>query len=112
MKTTSKVIFTRDKKKFDYGKEWSANESIERFNRPNALYLSVAAQWNIKLAEEIIEWFLNVNALHGLSFTKYAGVSIDLLQSKKMRKKLVELMRKADLGIEGMKVKKLSLIHI
>ena len=106
LKTTSKVIFTRDKKKFDYGKEWSANESIERFNRPNALYLSVAAQWNIKLAEEIIEWFLNVNALHGLSFTKYAGVSIDLLQSKKMRKKLVELMRKADLGIEGMKVKK------
>ena len=57
LKTTSKVIFTRDKKKFDYGKEWSANESIERFNRPNALYLSVAAQWNIKLAEEIIEWF-------------------------------------------------------
>lgn len=104
LKTTTKKIFTREGDKFSYGKSWKDNKSLERFSRANALFLSVAAQWNIKLAEDIIAWFMSINTLHGLSFQRYANVSIELMEGKSTKPIMIELMKKADLGIENIKV--------
>lgn len=104
LKTTTKKIFTREGDKFSYDKSWEENKSLERFSRENALFLSVSAQWNIKLAEDILEWFMNINTLHGLSFQRYANVSIELMKDKSTRPIMIELMKKADLGIENIKV--------
>jgi len=104
LKTTTKKIFTRENNTFSYDKSWKENKSLERFLRNNALFLSVAAQWNIPLAAEIVEWFMSINTLHGLSFQQYANISINLMEDKETRPLIIELMKKADLGIENMKV--------
>jgi len=104
--TTSKLIFTRDNDSYEFGKLWEGNDSLIRFSRENALFLSVAAQWNIELAELIIQWFMNMNTLHGLSFQNYSGVSIDLMENNETRPFVIEMMRRADFGIEDIKIKK------
>lgn len=106
--TTSKIIFTREDDKYVFGKKWKKNSSIKRFSRENALFLSVAAQWNIELAESILQWFMNMNTLHGLSFRSYSNVSIDLMENKETRPFIINMMRHADFGIENIKVKKVK----
>jgi len=108
LKTTTKVIFTRENNKFTYGKAWEKNKTLERFSRENALFLSVAAQFNINLAKEIIEWFINMMTLHGISSRRYAGISIELMKNKKTRSLIIDLMKKADLGIENIKARLLK----
>ena len=108
LKTTTKVIFTRENNKFTYGKVWKKNKELERFSRSNALFLSVTAQWNIKLAEEILEWFWSVSTLHGLSFHSYTNISVGLMENKNTKSLIIDLMKKADLGIENIKAKPLK----
>ena len=104
--TTTKMIFTREYNDYKFGKLWQENDSLIRFSRENALFVSVAAQWNIELAELIIQWFMNMNTLHGLSFKNYSGISIELMEHEGTRPLLVEMMRRADFGIEDIVVKK------
>jgi len=88
-------------------------EGLRDKTRDNALFLSVAAQWNNKQLITVYEWFKNkLRAV--LSKKKFGSVTTEMLldieQEKKVGKELYEFvtaaLQKADLGIHGVNVKK------
>lgn len=82
----------------------------ENMVRKNALMLSVAAQFNDRLAEKIFAWFGKFHQLSGLNEVGYMGYSMGRVKDSK--NKMVALLREADIGIEDISVKKLDLSNL
>lgn len=76
--------------------------------RPNALMLSVAAQFNDELAERVLDWFQRFRQLSGLSEEAYLGYSMSRIEDERAKTLMLHLMREADIGMEDMEVSKLD----
>jgi len=76
----------------------------KRMVRPNALLLSVAAQFNEPVATGIFQWLLNFNVISGLQDDKYFSYSLSLLENAEYRQRIIDLAKYADLGIDDIKV--------
>lgn len=72
--------------------------------RPNALLLSIAAQFNDKTSKEVFQWFANLNIVFGLADQIYNNYSINLLEDLQNREIMLSLLKVADFGIEDLKV--------
>jgi uncharacterized protein len=77
--------------------------------RPNALFLSVVAQFNGKIAQSILMWFRNCNIISGLQDAEYLGYTLHCLDEGEHRDEIVELIRKLDLSIQDVRVEKASI---
>lgn len=101
------------KSTWDWGSYFRGDKvTLARRTRPNALFLSVAAQFNHEQLTPLYDWFAKqvrtvgprswlrpVTAMH-LTSSEVDAESRDLL-----RKKVVSLIRDADLGIQDVHVK-------
>lgn len=96
------VIFLRIKDKIQVEENRFPNsEGLESRTRKNALFLSVCANWNVKKAEAIYDWFYNIETVHGMMDSHYRNDTIDLIESKKYSKLIKAFIRKADFGINS-----------
>ncbi len=78
--------------------------------RNNALLLSVAAQFNDKIAEKIINWARkDLNVLSGLQDSRYMGYSIGMLSEDIFKSEVLQFIRGADLNIEDLKPVKVNI---
>ena len=91
-------------------------ENLKNKTRDNALFLSVAAQWNNKQLTNVYEWFKDKLRIINHSYELRPITACMLLSSedddeitKKMRSSITTLMKSADLGICNINVKKLTL---
>ncbi|MBK7475572.1 MAG: ATP-binding protein [Haliscomenobacter sp.] len=80
--------------------------------RPNALFISVAAQFNNKLAGKVLEWFLKFNVISGLQEDGYQGFTMGKAQNDQTRSEILSLLKSADLGIEALTLKPLEMDNI
>lgn len=78
--------------------------NTKRMIRPNALLLSIAAQFNDKISKEVFQWVSNLNIVFGLADQIYNNFSISLLQDPQNREIMLSLLKVADFGIEDLKV--------
>lgn len=100
--TTSTPIFLRHKQEFQINEsKFKGGGGLEKRTRKNALFLSVTAQWNVKQAEQIIEWFDSIYTVHGMMDRNYRETTTNMLKDEHYEKLISELMRKADLGTTG-----------
>ncbi len=99
-KDTEKPLFLREGDGIDVRHAFSEGEGLEGKTRDNALFLSVVANFNGELAGLIIKWFSNLRMAHGLREMNYAQLSSHMIQDDNKKIKLIELIQKADLGIE------------
>lgn len=90
--------FKVDYKKFPEGKD------KETWTRKNALFLSLVAQLNGQLSQEIINWFEKIIFVHHVCSCEEDGFTEDYLENKDDRKLVVQMMRNADLNIEDLEV--------
>ncbi|MDD5599695.1 MAG: ATP-binding protein, partial [Victivallaceae bacterium] len=91
-----------DIKVFDKFKE---GRGLEKRTRENALFLSVCAQFNVTIAENLLKWFTKFNIISGLQDKKYQRFSEDMFMKHDSSKKMiVEFMKKADLAIQDISV--------
>ena len=90
--------FEVDYKKFPEGKD------KETWTRKNALFLSLVAQLNGQLSQEIINWFEQIIFVHHVCSCEEDGFTEDYLESKEDRKLVIQMMRNADLNIEDLEV--------
>lgn len=83
-------------------------KDLESRTRENALFLSVVAQFNGKIANEVLNWFDNLYTINGVrnSRLKLATKWIPNLSQKEA---LLNFMKIADLGIEDLSIKQLDL---
>ncbi|MBP0014239.1 MAG: ATP-binding protein [Roseofilum sp. SBFL] len=77
-----------------------------QFTRSNALYLSVCSQFNIDLAEQILDWLSRkLNIVSGLNDTEDMSYTLNCLEKKNINDDIKELIKRLDLGISGIKIK-------
>ncbi len=112
---------TFNKKRSDYEWKYSTFLKGEKAKladktRENALFLSVGAQWNNERLTTVYKWFQN--KLHVIPPKEHfrpvtAEMLLDAQKNKKAKKQLHEIvthvLKKADLGIHGVNVRKLKL---
>ncbi|MEE9369073.1 MAG: ATP-binding protein [Pontiella sp.] len=99
-KEKEQPMFLRDGDGIDVRSGFSEGKELENKTRDNALFLSVVANFNGELSGKVIAWFRNLTVAHGLREQHYARVSATMVQDVNRKTKLIELIRRADLGIE------------
>ncbi|MBD2490759.1 ATP/GTP-binding protein [Aulosira sp. FACHB-615] len=87
-------------------------EGIHPKTRRNALFLSVAAQFNVEIAEIILNWLTTkLQIVSGLEDKNYLDYTIDSLSKEDSSKReIVQLIKQLDLSIKEIKLIK-SIIH-
>lgn len=103
-------VFLRINEDFQIEKKRFPNaDGLEKRTRKNALFLSVASQWNVKKAEQVNEWFANIYSIHGLADEAYKEHTIDLLKTDAFADLINRFVQKVDLGIQNVEYAGISL---
>jgi uncharacterized protein len=97
-------LFARDLDVINLSKSYDA-DGIQKRTRSNALFLSVSAQFNVGIAESILEWLTdNLNVISGLHDQTYLHHTIRCLEDDEIRADIIQLIKKLDLGISEIQV--------
>jgi uncharacterized protein len=99
----SALLFHRHGDEVEFGSaERAKSRAVTELLRPNALFLSTAAQANHPILLPLYEWF-NRNLLLAEADSRHArqAFTLQLLESEESRQRVLELLRAADLGITG-----------
>lgn len=108
-------LFVRDGQQFDtHERKFSKGNKLvkEKMIRDNALMLSVAAQFNEDIAGSVIEWFKRFKIISALESKGYKGYSLSCLENDSKKKKILEMLQKADLGISDVNLEPVSLANL
>lgn len=98
-------VFLRIKQEFEISDSRFENAAdLDKRTRKDALFLSVAAQWNVSKAQMLIEWFSKILVINGIEDKKYRQLTIDLYNSEKNKALLSLFLQKADLSISDMDI--------
>jgi len=111
-KTKEIELFYRDFQKFEtHPKNFSKGTTIvkEGLVRNNALLLSVAAQFNDNISENVITWFNSLKTISGLREEEYQGYTMNRTQDSQYKDKILDLLKFADIGIHDIKLKMLNI---
>ena len=94
-------LFIREKDNIDHSRLFKEGKGLRFKTRKNALFLSVCAQFNGEISTLILNWFKNnLKIINGIGDRTYDKFTLDRLENPKFKKKLLEFMSVADLGIE------------
>ncbi len=108
-------LFAREGQEFDVsaGFRRESSSAVQRQTRPNALFLSVLAQFNNKTATELLNWFrLHLRAISGLDDVAYAGYTMERLENEEnFHQRVRDVIGLADTGILDLSVKTLPFDH-
>ena len=101
-------LFTRDEQGIHLGRSFKEGYRLEPKTRPNALFLSVCAQFNGEIANQVMTWFRNLRTVSGLDDTAYLGFTLDRFQNQVHRQQIIDLVRSLDVGIDDITSEKLQ----
>jgi len=110
-KTREFNLFKRNKKDITISKKYfGEGQGLEQRTKQNSLFLSVSAQFNVKLSEQLLEWFADLRVLPGESSSEhfYSNTTLKLLESPKMKQDVIGLIKELDLSISDISIKKMS----
>ncbi|MDJ0697751.1 MAG: ATP-binding protein [Mastigocoleus sp. MO_188.B34] len=97
-------LFERENNRFSISKTYKA-DGIQQRTRDNALFLSVSAQFNVKIAEKILEWLTSkLQIISGLNDKLYFEYTVKCLMENQNKHEIIELIKKLDLGIGEIEV--------
>lgn len=97
-------LFERSLDSFKVSSLYKAKK-IQQQTRRNALFLSVSAQFNVEIAENILDWLTNkVKVVSSINDRGYQGYTINCLIGNRNKDEILQLLRKLDLGFGDLKV--------
>ena len=97
-------LFERKMDNISVSKTYKA-DGIQQKTRHNALFLSVSAQFNVEIAEKILEWLTNkVKVVSGLDVRGYKRYTVSCLMDNENKDEILQLLKKLDLGFVDVKV--------
>lgn len=99
--TREATLFTREQGKIKWSPHFKEGKGLEEKTRENALFLSVAAQFNGKISGKILEWFHNINIISGLEDLEQKNFTIAKLDNKDFKEFTVKFLKVADMGIKA-----------
>jgi AAA15 family ATPase/GTPase len=103
-------LFNRNKSKFKISsKFFKEGKGLEDKTKLNSLFLSVSAQFNGKISEEILKWFFNCQVISGTQDRNYRNVTIKFFESSPSQKEdIVQFIKDLDLYISDIRMTKES----
>jgi uncharacterized protein len=100
-------LFWREADRIDIKAGFKEGKGLEERTRANALFLSVADQWNGEIAGQVIGWFKKMAHISGLEDGAYLGFTVDqLVENKGAGRKITDFVKNLDLGILDIKAEK------
>jgi uncharacterized protein len=104
LRTKESQLFDREGSRIKVFSKFEEGQSLENKTRKNALFLSVAAQFNGKIAREIIVWLYKLNIFNSLDDDDYDNLTIDTLIQDHQTQDLIGLVTSLDLGIQDIQM--------
>jgi AAA15 family ATPase/GTPase len=95
-------LFTRENGKIEPSDAFKEGKGLEERTRPNALFLSVVAQWNGTIAGEIMKWMAGFRSIAGLNAEAFMAFTAKRLNDPEYGLLIRELVKLADVGIENL----------
>ena len=95
-------LFTRENNSIAPGDTFKEGKGLEERTRSNALFLSVVAQFNGSIADEVMSCIRQIRPITGLYDNHYRHFTANLLSDKEYGASIRELVRQADVGIEDL----------
>lgn len=109
VKVKEDPLFLREGEDIQVFNKFKGGKGLEERTRENALFLSVCAQFNVEIAGKVLEWFLDFNIISGLEDRAFQRFSEDMfLNDSDAKKMITDFVRKADLGIQDINIKRLK----
>jgi AAA15 family ATPase/GTPase len=97
-------LFTRDGQEFQVSPAYfKEGKGLESRTRPNALFLSVCAQFNGEESGKVLGWMRRFRHVSGLTEAGFYAFTAKRLQDPKHRALLLELAQKADFNIHSLR---------
>ncbi|WP_413175835.1 AAA family ATPase [Anabaena azotica] len=92
--------------KMEYLSKTFKGEGIHPKTRRNALFISVAAQFNVAIADQILNWLTHkLNIVSGLEDREHLNYTINCLtEGNENQTEIIQLIKKLDLGIKEIKL--------
>ena len=98
-------LFERTLDVVELGERFKEGKEIDKKTRPNALFLSVVAQFNGKIAQEVITWFKELGIASGLQDVGMKFFTIEYMDGE-FREDIINLIKTLDLGIDSLQIEK------
>ena len=95
--------FSRDMQNISVLKRFSEGKLLESKTRANALFVSVAAQFNGKISGQILNWFQQLSIVSGIGNSLSNSHTLSLMNSHEAKKDILDLIIKLDLGINDIR---------
>lgn len=114
-KTKEVELFYREEQEFNvHPRNFSKGSMLvkEELIRENALMLSVAAQFNDKIAGRVLDWFKGFKTISGLREEGYQGYTMAQTEDPKQKAKILDLLKAADLGIQDISLQTLDINNL
>ena len=92
-------LFVREQDDIQIARSFKEAKGLEEKTRPNALFLSVAAQWNGTIAVKVLRWFSILAIISGLDDLAYRNYTTRQFADGRMRDKIIGLVKELDLGV-------------
>lgn len=83
-------------------------KGLEDKTRANALFLSVVAQFNGRIAKEVTSWFRCSNIVSGLADNQHIGYTLHCIESGNNKSEVEELIRSLDVSINKFRLQRTS----
>jgi len=105
LSTKETTLFAREGSDIRCGRTYKEGHGLENRTRPNALFLSVAAQFNGRVALSILGWFQMCCLVSGLSDNQFRPLTVELLLRQAEGTGIVDFVRALDTGVGSLGVK-------
>jgi hypothetical protein len=106
--TREAKLFERTGDEIVLGERFREGKEIEARTRPNALFLSVVAQFNGAIAQNVTRWFRQLGIASGLQDTGMRVYTMRRFVDGTHRDDIRDLIRRLDLGIKDVLVEKMA----
>jgi len=105
-KTREVKLFERTPDGMSVGTSFREGRKLQEQTRPNALFLTVVAQFNGKIAQRIVGWFRSLGIASGLNDMGMKIYTEQKLVDGEQAEEIVRLVTRLDLGIAGLRAEK------
>jgi uncharacterized protein len=105
--TREAKLFERKGGKISSSRIFKGGNIVKTITRPNALFLSVASQFNVEVAERILTWLKNNFWVTSALKDSYSGYTytMDCLKNGKYKEEILQIVKNLDLDIENLEIK-------
>lgn len=101
-------LFVRDENGIETTPRFREGRDLADKTRNNALFLSVAAQFNGTISKGIINWFRRLSVISGLQDKSYRSYTEKTFADERHRESILGFMKRLDLGIADIQVQETS----